>query len=349
MSTTRVAILGATGYTGAELVRLLLAHPRASIAAVCTREQRAGVALADVLPSLAGVTDLVLEAFDPARVAAVAEYAFCALPHGASAPAVKELLAAGVRVLDLSADFRLHDADEYGAWYGAHPCPELLADAVYGLPELHRDELRDAKLVAVPGCYPTSATLALAPLLASALVDTAGLVVDSKSGVSGAGRTPTPSTHLPETAEGLRPYKVAGTHRHTPEIEQELSRVARTRVTITFTPHLAPMTRGILTTAYAMARGTVTTAACEDAARALYAGSPSVRVLSGGRLPDTLHVRGSNYAHVAYAADARTGRILAFAAIDNLVKGAAGQAVQCLNVMSGNAEGEGISGAPVFP
>ena len=349
MSAARVAILGATGYTGAELVRLLLGHPGVTIAGVYAREERAGGALADALPSLAGVTDLVLQAFDPARVAAVADFAFCALPHGASATAVRDLLAAGMRVLDLSADFRLREASDYATWYGAHPCPELLADAVYGLPELHRASIAGARLVAVPGCYPTSATLALAPVLARVLVEPVGLVVDSKSGVSGAGRTPTKSTHLPETAEGLRAYKVAGTHRHTPEIEQELSRVAGTKVTLTFTPHLAPMTRGILTTAYAMARGAVTTDACEAAARELYVGSPSVRVLSKGQLPDTLHVRGSNFAHLAYAVDDRTGRVLCFAALDNLVKGAAGQAVQCLNIMMGRPEGEAISGAPVFP
>jgi len=330
-------------------LRLLLGHPGVSVTAVCTREQRAGVALSEVLPSLTGVTDLVLEAFDAERVAKVADFAFCALPHGASAPAVKALLDAGLRVLDLSADFRLRDAAAYAEWYGPHPAPELLDRAVYGLPELHRSELGAARLVAVPGCYPTSANLALAPLLDAGLVEATGIVVDSKSGVSGAGRTPTASTHLPETAEGLRAYKVAGAHRHTPEIEQELSRVAGTRVTVTFTPHLAPMTRGILTTAYAMAPAPVDAAACEEAARRLYAGSPSVRVLGGGRLPDTLHVRGSNFAHLAYAVDRRTSRVLAFAAIDNLVKGAAGQAVQCLNVMTGRPEGDGLTGAPVFP
>lgn len=345
----RVAILGATGYTGAELVRLLLGHPSVELRAVCGQDGRAGTALSDVLPSLSGVTDLVLEAFDPARVAKVADFAFCALPHGASAPAVRALLDAGLRVLDLSADFRLRDMAAHAEWYGPHPAPELAAEAAYGLPELHRDEIAKARLVAVPGCYPTSANLALAPLVAAGLIETTGIVVDSKSGVSGAGRTPTASTHLPEAAEGLRAYKVAGAHRHTPEIEQELSRVAGTKLTVTFTPHLAPMTRGILTTAYATAKGALEAARCEEAARAMYAGSPSVRVLGGGRLPDTLHVRGSNFAHLAYAVDRRTGKVIAFAAIDNLVKGAAGQAVQCLNTMMGRPEGEGLEGAPVFP
>jgi N-acetyl-gamma-glutamyl-phosphate reductase len=349
MKTTRVAVLGASGYTGAELLRILFSHPGVTVTEVCTRDEKAGMPLSDVLPSLTGVTDLALTKFDAAALAKNADFAFCALPHGASAPAVKALLDAGVRVLDLSADFRLRDAAAYAEWYGAHPATELLESAVYGLPELHRAEIAGARLVAVPGCYPTSATLALAPLLHAGLVETTGIIVDSKSGVSGAGRTPTASTHLPETAEGLRAYKVAGQHRHTPEIEQELSRVAKTRVTITFTPHLAPMTRGILTTAYATARPGTDAARCEEAARALYAGSPSVRVLSGGRLPDTLHVRGSNFAHLSWAHDRRAGRILGFAAIDNLVKGAAGQAVQCLNVMTGRPEGDGLTGAPVFP
>ncbi|MEZ4249011.1 MAG: N-acetyl-gamma-glutamyl-phosphate reductase [Polyangiales bacterium] len=224
-----------------------------------------------------------------------------------------------------------------------------LRPAVYGLVELHREALRTADLVAVPGCYPTASTLALAPLLASGLIETTGLVIDAKSGVSGAGRSPTASTHLPETAEGFRAYKVAGTHRHTPEIEQELGRVAGTSIRLTFTPHLVPMTRGILATGYAMAKGDVTVEQCRQAALALYEGSASVHVLSAGKSPDTLWVRGSNRAHVAYHVDRRTGRVLAQAAIDNLVKGAAGQAVQCANLRFGFEESAGLAVPATWP
>ncbi|MBI2894907.1 MAG: N-acetyl-gamma-glutamyl-phosphate reductase [Deltaproteobacteria bacterium] len=348
----RVAIVGATGYTGAELLRLLLSHPEVEVTHLAAHG-RAGMRLSEALPSLSGLLDLPLEPFDAARVAEAADVAFCGLPHGASAPAVSALLEAGLKVLDLSADFRLRDPAVYEAWYGAHPHTELCARSVYGLPELHREAIAAARLIAVPGCYPTSAILCLAPLLANRLIEPKSIVIDSKSGVSGAGRTPSPTTHLPETAEGIRAYKVAGTHRHTPEIEQELSSVAGEPITVTFTPHLAPMTRGILTTAYATPRaealGGLADGACQDLARSFFSGSPSVRVLDPGRLPDTLFVRGSNFAHLAYAVDRRASRILAFAAIDNLVKGAAGQAVQCLNLMFGLPEGTGLGGAPMFP
>lgn len=349
----RVGIIGAAGYTGAELVRIVHRHPRLALTYVAAKE-RAGQKLGDALPSTAGVAgigSLLLESFDPERAADVAkrcDVAFTALPHAASARAGKALLDAGLVVVDLSADYRLRDPATYEAWYGAHPAPELCAKAVYGLPELHRKELVGARLVASPGCYPTSAILPLAPLLDAGLVETTGIVVDAKSGVSGAGRTPGAASHFPETSEGLRPYKVAGTHRHTPEIEQELSLVARADVKVLFTPHLAPMTRGILATAYARAKGATTVEACREAARARYA-EGLVTVLDGARLPDTLHVRGSARAHVAYAHDARTGFLLAMCAIDNLARGASAQAVQALNVAMGWPDAEGLPEIAVFP
>ncbi len=346
---TPVAVVGASGYTGAELCRLLLEHPRCDLAAVYGRSQ-AGQPLARVFPQFAGRLELTLEAFDPDAVAARARVAFCALPHGESAPAVAALVERGLLVLDLSADFRLHDPAAHKEWYGhEHPAPGLLPRAIYGLPERHRDALRTARLIAVPGCYPTGAILATAPLLAAGLV-TPDLIVDSKSGVSGAGRTPGPSTHFPEVGEGLRPYKVAGTHRHTPEIEQEVSLAGAGPVRITFTPHLVPMSRGILTCVYATPTDPSRPAAAyRDALAAAYAKEPFVAVLAPGELPDTSYVRGSNRAHVTAAYDARARRVLALSAIDNLVKGASGQAIQCMNLALGWDETAGLGGVGLFP
>lgn len=344
----RAAVVGATGYTGAELARLLLQHPHFRLGPL-VGHSKAGQAVEDVLPSLAGLVPGEIAPFDADAVAASSELAFCALPHGASAPTVAALRERGVVVFDLSADFRLDDPAVYREWYGEHGAPDLFGRAVYGLVELHREALRAANLVAVPGCYPTASTLALAPLLAAGLVDPNGIVVDAKSGVSGAGRSPAASTHLPETAEGFRAYKVGGVHRHTPEIEQELSRLVGAPIRVSFTPHLVPMTRGILVTAYAMAKPDVDVERCRRAAQELYAGSPSVHVLSAGKSPDTLWVRGSNRAHLAYHVDRRTGRVVAQSAIDNLVKGAAGQAVQCANVRFGFAEESGISAPATWP
>jgi N-acetyl-gamma-glutamyl-phosphate reductase len=221
---------------------------------------------------------------------------------------------------------------------------------VYGLAELHRDALRSANLIAVPGCYPTAANLALAPLIRAGLIACDGIVVDAKSGVSGAGKSPSSATHFSETSEGIRAYKVGGLHRHTAEIEQELSAIATARIAVTFVPHLVPMTRGILATCYGMATSaSVDVQQCTQAARDMYEGSPSVAVLDPGIAPDTLWVRGSNRTHLSYAKDARTGRIIAMGAIDNLVKGAAGQGVQCMNLRFGFDEGEGLMGAGLAP
>ena len=350
----RVAVIGASGYTGGELLRLLLAHPRVEVTLVAAR-RAAGQTVAQVFPHLTGLCALPITAFDADAIAAGADVAFAALPHGESALVVAALHARGVTTLDLSADFRLHDATTWAAWYGGgdhphHPAAALLADAVYGLPERHRARLRGATLVAVPGCYPTATTLAIAPLLAAGLVAPRGLVVDAKSGASGAGRTPGLGTHLPEVGEGLRPYKVGGTHRHTPEIEQELALAAGAPVALLFTPHLVPMSRGILACVYAdptdPARGEADYRAALVAA---YADEPFVDVLPAGQLPDTAHVRGSNRCHVQVVHDRRSGKVLAMSAIDNLVKGAAGQAVQCLNLARGWPEALGLGHAPLFP
>lgn len=343
----RAAIIGATGYAGGELVRRILAHPHLQLGPLCGR-RTAGARIADVLPSFAGILDGEIADFDADAVADAADLAFLALPHGHSAPVAAALRARDRPVFDLSADFRLRDPAVYASWYGEHRAPDLFGQAAYGLVELHRAALATADLVAVPGCYPTASILALAPLLRDGLIEPAGIVVDAKSGVSGAGRDPTGATHLPESSEGIRPYKVGGVHRHTPEIEQELTQIAGAPIRLTFTPHLVPMTRGILVTAYATAAEGVTAARCVEAARALYAGSPSVAVLEG-RLPDTLFVRGSNRAHVAYVVDDRVGRVIAMSAIDNLVKGAAGQAIQAANVRFAFDEGAGVDGAGMWP
>jgi N-acetyl-gamma-glutamyl-phosphate reductase len=350
----RTAVIGAAGYTGAELVRIVHRHPELSLVVVAARDN-AGKRLDAVVRSTVGVAgggDLVLEAFEPEQAPALAariDVAFLCLPHAASAKAGAALFRAGVRVVDLSADFRLKRRDVYEQTYGGtHPAPELLETAVYGLPELHRDELEDARLIAAPGCYPTSCILPLAPLLRAGLIETDGIIIDSKSGVSGAGRTPGAAYHLPETAEGIRPYKVAGTHRHLPEIEQELSLAGNAELRVVFTPQLVPMTRGILTTAYARLKPGVTEEMCRGAARKLYE-EGLVSVLDAGVLPDTLWVRGSARAHVAYAVDERVGTVIAMGAIDNLAKGASAQAVQALNVALGFPDAHGLPEIAQFP
>lgn len=330
------AIIGASGYTGAELVRLLLAHPQVEIASLHAKSS-AGQPVAAVFPQFAGVLNLQLEPVDVDAIADRARVVFSALPHGEGAQIVAALVARGLHVFDLSPDFRLRSAAEHAVWYGRDTVPELRAQAVYGLPERHRAELRNARLVAVPGCYPTASILAVAPLL-DALEGP--FIIDAKSGVSGAGRGPSLGTHFPEIAEGIRPYKVAGTHRHTPEIEQELGR------RVTFTPHLVPMARGILACVYARPR---TDGDLRMQLQAAYADEPFVTVLSEGAVPDTAHVRGSNRVHVAVTVDRRAGVVVAMAAIDNLIKGAAGQAVQCLNLAMGWPERTALAQTALFP
>jgi N-acetyl-gamma-glutamyl-phosphate reductase len=299
----------------------------------------------------------VLEAFDPASAGELrdrCDVVFLGLPHEASAAAAESLLAADLVVVDLSAAFRIKEAPSYEHWYGHSHATALSRQAVYGLPELHRSELAGARLIATPGCHVTSALLPLAPLLrpgssdSRRLVEKEGIVIDTKTGVSGAGRALSASKLFSETAEGARPYKVAGAHRHTPEIEQELSRVAGADVRVLLTPHLVPMTRGLLATCYARAKTGTTAEACRDAARALYA-EGLVTILEGDNLPDTLFVRGSARAHVAYALDARTGFVLAMCAIDNLARGASAEAIQALNVSRGWPDALGLPEIGLFP
>lgn len=349
----KVAIVGASGYTGVELIRLLSSHPEVEIAAV-TSEQSAGKSIAMVFPSLSGVFEKSLEQISIEGIAQNADLIFTALPHQKAMDYVPKFLDLGKKVIDLSADFRIKDATTYGAWYEEHKAPELLKEAVYGLPELHREEIKNARLVANPGCYPTSAILALAPLLKKGFIDPATIVIDSKSGVSGAGRTATQDTHFPEANEGFKAYKVAE-HRHTPEIEQELSLLAGSQITVSFTPHLLPVNRGILSTIYASlssrqsAVGSLDENGVVDLYREFYKNERFVRVYPKGAFPNINNVRGSNFCDMGIKLDKRTNRVVIVSAIDNLTKGASGQAVQNMNIMYGFPEDTALKGLPLFP
>lgn len=344
-----VGIIGASGYTGGELLRLLAGHPGVRVTAATSRSL-AGQPVGEVFPSLGSAyPDLAMAATDSPEAVAGCEAVFLAVPAGVAMSLAPALLASGVKVIDLGADFRFRDPAVYAAWYGeAHRCPELLAEAVYGLPELFRDEIRGARLVGNPGCYPTATALALGPALAGGLADPADLIIDAKSGVSGAGRRAALDYHFPEVAENLRAYKVAG-HRHTPEIEQTVAHLCGEPVALTFTPHLVPMSRGMLVTAYLKLRPGVGGEEVAAVYRARYAEEPFVTFLEGDALPQTKAVAGSNRVDVAVRVDRRTGRLVALAALDNLVKGAAGQAVQNLNLLCGWAETTGLPLAGLWP
>jgi N-acetyl-gamma-glutamyl-phosphate reductase len=344
----KVAIVGASGYTGVELLRLLYCHPEAAVTCV-TSERSAGKRISDIYPGLKGRCDLLLENLEPVRVAGKADFIFTALPHRAAMEVVPTFLSLGKRVVDLSADFRLQDPTEYEKWYETHLSPALLKKAVYGLPELKRARIAGADLVANPGCYPTTVILGLAPLLKNKLIDPATIIADSKSGVSGAGRSAKVDSLYCEVNEGFRAYGVGGAHRHIPEIEQELSHLSGSKLTITFTPHLAPMDRGILSTIYAIPAAPVTTAELLKVYNNFYKGEPFIRVLTEERFPSTAFVRGSNFCDIGLTVESRTGRVIVISAIDNLVKGASGQAVQNMNIMCGFPETMGLESLPLYP
>ncbi|MBF0401895.1 MAG: N-acetyl-gamma-glutamyl-phosphate reductase [Magnetococcales bacterium] len=346
--TISVAILGATGYTGGELVRLLSRHEAVRIAYVSS-ERYAGKPLRHAFPHLTSAPDLICQPLGELTEMEKVEVAFCALPHVASMKEVPKLLAHSIRVIDLSADFRLHDAHTYQEWYGAaHLAPELLPEAVYGLPELHRNTIPTARLVANPGCYPTSVLLALAPLLQGRWIDPNRIVIDSKSGVSGAGRAANQDALFTEVAAGFRAYKVVG-HRHTPEMEQELSALAGSDVTVRFVPHLLPQSRGILSTCHLQPYAVRSQSEWYETMQSFYQREPFVRVLEPGQWPATSQVQGSNFCHIGITVDPRTGWLTVLSVIDNLVKGAAGQAVQNMNLLFGLAETSGLEQLPLFP
>jgi N-acetyl-gamma-glutamyl-phosphate reductase len=351
-ATIDVAVAGATGYMGAELLRLLAVHPHVRLRAVMASERSAGMPIGRLIPSLRGRLDLTVEAVDADRLAAVADCVMLALPHGETHRVVAAVRRRGRRVVDLSADYRLHDAGVFETWYKTpHDDPAGLREAVYGLPELHRKEIAAAGLVANPGCYPAGALLALLPLLKAGLGRTEGLVIDSKSGVTGAGaqtQKPDPMFQYTEQNENVLAYGVTK-HRHTPEIEQELSAALGAEVRVTFTPHLVPMNRGIFTTAYVPLTRPVSTAECLAVYREAYGHEPFVRVLDEGEAPRTRAVLGSNLCDVAVAVDARTQRAICLSALDNLGKGGAAQAIQNLNIMHGWDERAGLEAPPVYP
>ena len=341
MNKLSIAILGASGYTGVELIRLLHGHPLAEIR-LLTGDRQAGRELAEVFPSLSGLRLPRLVRIEDADFAGI-DVVFCCLPHATTQQVVKAL-PADVRVVDLSADFRLADVATYEAWYGPHHAPELQRDAVYGLTEWFRAEVAQARLVANPGCYPTASLLPLFPLLRAGVIDPAEILIDAKSGVSGAGRSLKETSLAAEVQEGIMAYGI-GRHRHLPEIEQGCSRAAGQPVQLTFTPHLMPMNRGILATLYV--RGAA--AAVREALENAYDGAAFVQLLPQGQAAQTRSVRGSNRCQISVHPEARPGRTVIVSVIDNLVKGASGQAVQNMNVMFGLPETLGLEGVGVFP
>jgi N-acetyl-gamma-glutamyl-phosphate reductase len=343
MSVKRVAILGASGYTGAELVRLIATHPGFEIAAL-TGERKAGQAMASVFPFLRhlDLPELTrIEDLDPASV----DLAFCALPHATSQAVIRDL-PRDLRIIDLSADFRLRDPAEYEKWYGkSHAAPELQGEAVYGLTEFYREEIRAARLVAGTGCNAATGLYALLPLVKAGVIDADEIILDLKCGVSGAGRALKENLLHAELSEGTQPYAVGSTHRHLGEFDQELTKAAGRKVEIQFTPHLVPMNRGILATAWL--RGEAR--AIHEVLSARYRDETFLRVLPFGTVPSTHDVRGSNFVHIGVVGDRRPGRAMVAAALDNLAKGSSGQALQNANLMMGFDEDAGLMAPPVFP
>jgi len=347
--TLRVAVLGASGYAGGELIRLLAAHSRARVTFLGARGS-VGQTLAQAHPHLGSlpIAGEELQEIDAAAIADAADLAFCSLPNGTSSTIVPGLLEAGVRVIDLAGDFRLSAAD-YPGWYGFdHPAAEWLDKAVYGLPELFGDRVGGAQLVANPGCYPTPMILGMAPLVSAGLVEPTAIRVDGKTGLSGAGRAATGATLFAATEDSVRPYRVPG-HQHIPEMERGIEMATGATPSVLFVPHLVPTVRGVLTTCYAtLARG-VTTDALVDALAVAYAGAPFVRVLAVGEMVDSKRTRGTNVVELQALADARTGTAVVVGAVDNLVKGAAGQAIQNMNLVCGFEETLGLPSLAVYP
>jgi N-acetyl-gamma-glutamyl-phosphate reductase len=343
----KVGIAGASGYTGLELIRLLVKHPNVELA-VLTSETFQGQSIAEVFPSLNGIVDLELRPLDE-NIANHCEVLFLALPHTTAMSKLPTYLQSNCKIIDLSADYRLKDPKAYPDWYSVtHTHPELLEQAVYGLPELHRDAIRSSKFIANPGCYPTSVILALAPLLKTDWVDLNSIISDSKSGVSGAGRKPSLTTQYSEVNEGISPYGLAD-HRHTPEMEQEISNLAGKPVHITFSPHLIPMTRGMLSTIYINLNQQLTDEKLVEHYRDFYKDECFIRVLNPGKFASSHHVLSSNFCDIGLKVDSRNQRLIITSALDNLIKGASGQAVQNMNIMLGLDEKTSLMDPAIFP
>ncbi|MEI7884468.1 MAG: N-acetyl-gamma-glutamyl-phosphate reductase [Clostridia bacterium] len=344
----KVGIIGATGYTGGELVRLLLNHPETVLTALTTTSQ-AGMRIADIYPALTGYTDEVLVEADVAKTVELCDVVFVALPHGHAVAVGREVLKQNKKMIDLGADFRLKDSSVYEEWYKVtHDGKEMLADAVYALPELHRAEIKGKSLIANPGCYPTSIILALAPLLQAGIINPHTLVIDAKSGMSGAGKKLTEATHYVEMNDNVDAYGV-GNHRHIPEIEQELARAYGAKFFLSFTPHHMPITRGILSSMYADLTRTVDEAEVRALYEVAYGQEQFVHLLKPNIYPHTKWVAGSNNCHLNFKIDPRTNRIILISAIDNLLKGASGQAVQNMNILFDLPEETGLKFAGLMP
>ena len=348
MDTIRVGIIGATGYAGEELVRILYSHPAAEIVNLSSKSY-AGQPYSKVYPSY---KDLITDDCQPEDLEALSEEAdviFLALPHGLASSKVTEKVLQKCKIIDLGADFRLQDPDLYEQWYQVpHEGKGLLKEAVYGLCEWKRDEIRKTRLVANPGCYTTCSIMSRAPLVKEHMIEVDSVIIDAKSGVSGAGRGVSLGNHFAEVNESIKAYKV-GCHRHTPEIEEQLSNLAGKPVTLTFTPHLVPMQRGILAVCYGKLTAPATWESIAEVYERYYGKEYFVRLMAKGEYPETRWVKGSNFVDIGFAVDERTGRIIVIGAIDNLVKGAAGQAVQNMNLLFGLAETLGLEQAPMFP
>lgn len=349
---TQISVMGGSGYVGGELLRLLVSHPECELQTV-TSQRHAGEPLYRVHPNLRGQTTLRFQAHDVETVAANSDYVFTALPHGKSVDVVPNLLQRGVKVVDMTADFRLKDPKAYKEYYGfEHNHPELLEKSVYGLPELHRADIKNSQLVAVPGCMATAAILGLIPLIPDSYVDTHKIVVDAKIGSSGSGVSLTIASHHSERSDGVRPYKATG-HRHIAEIEQELSPLGKDGVKIAFTPHAVNMVRGILATMHAFTRTKLTEKDLWKTYRASYGDEPFIRMVSDKKglygLPNPKVTVGTNFCDIGFEVDSHAQRVIVFTALDNLTKGAAGQAVQCFNIMSGIDERTGLSTSGLHP
>ncbi|WP_294559553.1 N-acetyl-gamma-glutamyl-phosphate reductase [uncultured Mailhella sp.] len=346
----RAGLVGVTGYTGMELSRILASHPSMRLTAATSR-QDAGKRLDTVYPFLQGLpgADVTLVEPDAALLARECDVVFLAVPHGVAMEIGAELYDAGVKVVDLSADFRLRDADVYEAWYKPHTRREYIAKAVYGLPELYAADIAKARLVANPGCYPTASILGLYAALKNGIVRTDDIIIDAKSGTTGAGRKAVVSSLYCEVADSFRPYNIGGRHRHTPEIEQELSVAAGESVTVSFNPHLLPISRGILATIYTKLKDSLSQADVQAMYEDFWKDAPWVRVLPAGKLPETRNVRGTMFCDIAVTVDQRTGRLLITSAIDNLCRGASGQAVANANLMFGLPVETGLNFAPLVP
>lgn len=343
----KVSIIGATGYTGEELLRLLSSHPQAEIVAI-TSESQTGAAISEIYPHLQKFYDnklVNMQQLD--EVAAASDVVFIALPHGHAMEAGKKIVAKGAKVIDLGADYRFRDTSVYEKWYKL-PHTHKDAKAVYGLTELYRKEVQSATIVGNPGCYTTASILAMAPLFKLQLIEENSIMIDAKSGVSGAGRSLGLNSHFTEVFESVKAYNIAG-HRHTPEIEQALGEIAGKEILINFTPHLIPIARGILSTCYGTLKSGVTAAQVDEAFCSLYQEEYFIRLLGRGGYPATKNTRGSNFCDIGWHIDPRTNRVIVVSAIDNLVKGAAGQAVQNMNVMFGLEEQLGLTQPPLYP